>query len=70
MARQVTLDHIDSMCSLSFSSIHIALYALILYLCLILLDLGSHLVSIAYLADPSCERYTVRVSAPTLHSFD
>jgi uncharacterized membrane protein len=31
----VTLDHIDPMCSLSFSSIHIGLYALILYLSLI-----------------------------------
>jgi uncharacterized membrane protein len=35
-ARQVTLDHIDSMCSLSFSSIHIGLHTLILYLRLIL----------------------------------
>jgi hypothetical protein len=35
-ARQVTLDHIDSMCSLSFSSIHIGMHALILYLSLIL----------------------------------
>jgi hypothetical protein len=35
-ARQVTLDHIDPMCSLFFSSIHIALHALILYLSLIL----------------------------------
>jgi hypothetical protein len=35
-ARQVTLDHIDPMCSLSFSSIHIVLHALILYLSLIL----------------------------------
>jgi hypothetical protein len=34
-ARQVTLDHIDPMCSLSFSSIHIGLHALILYLSLI-----------------------------------
>jgi hypothetical protein len=33
--RQVTLDHIDHMCSLSFSSIHIGLHALILYLSLI-----------------------------------
>jgi ABC-type proline/glycine betaine transport system permease subunit len=32
----VTLDHIDPMCSLSFSSIHISLHALILYLSLIL----------------------------------
>jgi hypothetical protein len=32
----VTLDHIDPMCSLSLSSIHIALHALILYLSLIL----------------------------------
>jgi uncharacterized membrane protein len=31
----VTLDHIDPMCSLSFSSIHIGLHALILYLSLI-----------------------------------
>jgi hypothetical protein len=35
-ARQVTLNHIDPMCSLSFSSIHIGLHALILYLSLIL----------------------------------
>jgi hypothetical protein len=35
-ARQVTLDHIDPMCSLSLSSIHIGLHALILYLSLIL----------------------------------
>jgi hypothetical protein len=32
----VTLDHIDPMCSLSLSSIHIDLRALILYLSLIL----------------------------------
>jgi uncharacterized membrane protein len=32
----VTLDHIDPLCSLSFSSIHIGLHALILYLSLIL----------------------------------
>jgi hypothetical protein len=32
----VTLDHIDPMCSLSFSSLHIGLHALILYLSLIL----------------------------------
>jgi hypothetical protein len=32
----VTLDHIDPMCSLCFSSIHIGLHALILYLSLIL----------------------------------
>jgi hypothetical protein len=32
----VTLDHIDPMCSLSFSSIHIGLHALILLLNLIL----------------------------------
>jgi uncharacterized membrane protein len=31
----VTLDHIDPMCFLSFSSIHIGLHALILYLSLI-----------------------------------
>jgi hypothetical protein len=31
----MTLDHIDPMCSLSFSSIHIGLYALILYISLI-----------------------------------
>jgi hypothetical protein len=43
----VTLDHIDPMCSLSFSSIHIGLQALILYLSLILKDLGSYLVSYA-----------------------
>jgi hypothetical protein len=35
-ARQLTLDHIDPMCSLSLSGIHIALPALILYLSLIL----------------------------------
>jgi hypothetical protein len=35
-ARQVTLDHIDPMCSLSFSSIHIGMHALILYLSIIL----------------------------------
>jgi hypothetical protein len=35
-ARQVTLDHIDLMCSLSISSIHISLHALILYLSLLL----------------------------------
>jgi hypothetical protein len=35
-ARQVTLDHIDPKCSLSFSSIHIGMHALILYLSLIL----------------------------------
>jgi hypothetical protein len=32
----VTFDHIDPMCSLSLSSIHIALHVLILYLRLIL----------------------------------
>jgi uncharacterized membrane protein len=32
----VTLDHIDPMCSLSLSSIHIGLHALIQYLSLIL----------------------------------
>jgi uncharacterized membrane protein len=31
----VTLDHVDPMCSLSLSSIHIGLHALILYLSLI-----------------------------------
>jgi hypothetical protein len=35
-ARQVTLDYIDPMCSLSFSSIHIGIHALIMYLSLIL----------------------------------
>jgi uncharacterized membrane protein len=35
-ARQVTLDLIDPMCSLSISSIHIGLQALILYLSLLL----------------------------------
>jgi hypothetical protein len=34
-ARQVTLDHIDPMCSLSFATIHIGIHALILYLRLI-----------------------------------
>jgi uncharacterized membrane protein len=32
----VTLDHIDHMCFLSLSSVHIALHAVILYLSLIL----------------------------------
>jgi hypothetical protein len=32
----VTLDHIDPMCSLSISSIHIGLHALLLYLSLLL----------------------------------
>jgi hypothetical protein len=32
----VTLDHFDPMCSLSISSIHIGLHALILYLSLLL----------------------------------
>jgi uncharacterized membrane protein len=32
----VTLDHIDPICSLSFSSVHIGLHSLILYLCFIL----------------------------------
>jgi hypothetical protein len=32
----VTLDHIDPMCSLSISSIHIGMHALILYLSLLL----------------------------------
>jgi uncharacterized membrane protein len=32
----VTLDHIDPMCSLSLSSIHIGMHALILYISLIL----------------------------------
>jgi hypothetical protein len=43
----VTLDHIDLMSSLSLSSIHIALHALILYLSLILENLGPYLVSYA-----------------------
>jgi hypothetical protein len=43
----VTLDYIDLLCSLSFSSIHIGLHALILYLSLILYDLRSYLVSYA-----------------------
>jgi hypothetical protein len=34
-ARKMTLDHVDPMCYLSFSSIHIGLHALILYLNLI-----------------------------------
>jgi uncharacterized membrane protein len=34
-ARQVTLDHIDPLCSLSFSSVYIGLHALILYISLI-----------------------------------
>jgi hypothetical protein len=43
----VTLDHIDPMCSLCLSSVHIALHALILYISLIFQDLGSYLVSYA-----------------------
>jgi hypothetical protein len=43
----VTLDHIDHMCSLSLSSVHIALHAIILYLSLIFYDLDSYLVSYA-----------------------
>jgi hypothetical protein len=35
-ARKMTLDHIGPICSLSFSSIHIGLHALILYLSIIL----------------------------------
>jgi hypothetical protein len=35
-ARQVTLDHTDPMCSLSISSIHIGMHALIRYLNLLL----------------------------------
>jgi uncharacterized membrane protein len=35
-ARQVTLNHIDPMCSLSISSIHIGMHALIRYLSLLL----------------------------------
>jgi hypothetical protein len=35
-ARQVTLDHSDPMCSLSISSIHIGMHALILYISLLL----------------------------------
>jgi hypothetical protein len=35
-ARHVTLDHIDHICSLSISSIHIGLHALVLYLSLLL----------------------------------
>jgi hypothetical protein len=46
-ARQVILDHIHSLCSLFFSSIYIGLHALILYLSLILWDLGLFLVSYA-----------------------
>jgi hypothetical protein len=34
--RQVTLDHIDHMCSFSFSSVHTGMHALILYLSIIL----------------------------------
>jgi hypothetical protein len=34
-ARQVNLDHIDHMCSISLSSIHIGLHAVVLYLSLI-----------------------------------
>jgi uncharacterized membrane protein len=34
--RKVTLDHIDHMCSLSFSSVHTGMHALILYLSIIL----------------------------------
>jgi hypothetical protein len=43
----VTLDHIDLMCSLSFSSIHIGLLALIQYLSLVHENLGSYLISYA-----------------------
>jgi uncharacterized membrane protein len=35
-ARQVTLDHIDPICSLSISSIHVGMHALVLYLSLLL----------------------------------
>jgi hypothetical protein len=43
----VILDHIDPMCSLSLSSVHIALHAVILYLSLIYSDLVLYLVSYA-----------------------
>jgi hypothetical protein len=43
----VTLDHIDHMCSLSLSSVYIALHTIILYLSLIFYDLDSYLVSYA-----------------------
>jgi uncharacterized membrane protein len=56
----VTLDQIDPMCSLSFSSIHIGLHALILYLSLILqiwvhtwLVILSHVVMSAVQVFPS-----------------
>jgi uncharacterized membrane protein len=56
----VTLDHVDPMCSLSFSSIHIGLHALILYLSLILriwvhtwLVMLSHAVMSVILVFPS-----------------
>jgi hypothetical protein len=56
----VTLDHIDPMCSLSFSSVHIGLHALILQLSLILriwvhtwLVMLSHAVMSVVLVFPS-----------------
>jgi hypothetical protein len=39
----VTLDHIDPMCSLSLSSVHIGLHALVLYLGLILYECHTSL---------------------------
>jgi uncharacterized membrane protein len=45
----VTLDHIDHICTLSLSSVHIALHALILYLSLILrIWVHNWLVIISY----------------------
>jgi uncharacterized membrane protein len=58
----VTLDHIDPMCSLSFSSIHIGMHALILNLSLILkiwvhtwLVMLSHVVTSVVHVFPSFE---------------
>jgi hypothetical protein len=50
----VTLDHIDPMCSLSLSSVHIGMHTSILYLGLILYDFGSYLVSFAYPCSHEC----------------
>jgi hypothetical protein len=45
----VILDHIDPMCSLSLSSIHIALHALILYLSLVFrIRVQTWLVMLSY----------------------
>jgi hypothetical protein len=50
----VTLDHIYPMCSLSFSSIHIGLHALILYLSLIFrICVHTQLVMLSHVVFPS-----------------